>query len=106
MSRILWHSVAPWAPSGYGQQTKVFAPRIRDLGHHVAISAYWGLEGSVLNWGGMSVYPADERVWQPVPVPLGEPGEPGPRHHAHGRLGPRRQEAHRPAVGVLGARRP
>ena len=42
MARILWHSVAPWAGSGYGQQTRVFAPRVRDLGHHVAISAYLG----------------------------------------------------------------
>lgn len=59
MSRILWHSVAPWAGSGYGQQTRVFTPRLRDLGHHVAISAFWGLEGSILGWDGMTVYPSD-----------------------------------------------
>jgi hypothetical protein len=40
MSNILLHSNAPWAASGYGQQTKLFAPRLRDLGHHVAISAF------------------------------------------------------------------
>lgn len=59
MARILWHSNAPWSASGYGQQTAVFTPRIRDMGHHVAISAYWGLMGSILNWGGMTVYPGD-----------------------------------------------
>lgn len=59
--RILWHSVAPWAASGYGQQTKVNTPRIRELGHDLALSAYWGLAGSVLGWEGMDVYPADDR---------------------------------------------
>jgi glycosyltransferase involved in cell wall biosynthesis len=57
--RVLWHSVAPWASSGYGNQTETFTPRIRDLGHDVAISAYWGLEGDILHWNGMPVYPAD-----------------------------------------------
>lgn len=59
--RILWHSVAPWAPTGYGQQTAVFAPRIRDLGHDVALSAHWGLAGCVLGWEGMDVYPSDDQ---------------------------------------------
>lgn len=57
--RILFHSVAPWAASGYGNQTSVFAPRLRDMGHDVAISAYWGLEGDILHWDGMPVYPGD-----------------------------------------------
>jgi glycosyltransferase involved in cell wall biosynthesis len=61
MSNILLHSNAPWAASGYGQQTKLFAPRLRDLGHHVAISAFSGLSGSILGWDGMTVYPSDER---------------------------------------------
>lgn len=58
--RILFHSNAPWAASGYGTQTATFCPRIRDLGHHVAISAFWGLMGSTLEWDGMAVYPGDE----------------------------------------------
>lgn len=57
--RILWHSVAPWASSGYGNQTEVFVPRLRDLGHDMAISAYWGLEGRSIPWNGMQVFPAD-----------------------------------------------
>lgn len=49
------------AGTGYGQQTRIFAPRIRDLGHDVAISAYWGLGGSVIGWEGMTVFPGDEQ---------------------------------------------
>lgn len=55
---ILWHSVAPWVKTGYGIQTALFAPRIRDmLGHDVAIFAYAGLEISPLRMGGMLVLP-------------------------------------------------
>ncbi len=31
--RILWHSNAPFLKTGYGQQTAIWAPRLRDLGH-------------------------------------------------------------------------
>ena len=58
--RILWHSNAPWAPTGYGQQTALFAPRLRALGHDVAISAFYGLEGGILTWDGMRVFPTDD----------------------------------------------
>lgn len=55
--KLLWHSVGPWVGTGYGQQTATFAPRLRDLGHDVAISAYYGLNGSTLRWNGISCYP-------------------------------------------------
>ena len=58
--KILFHSNAPWAPTGYGSQTALFTPLIRDAGHDVAISAFWGLGGKMLEWDGMRVYPADE----------------------------------------------
>lgn len=61
--RILWHSNAPWAPSGYGQQTALFAPRIRDQGHDVACLAFWGLAGSPLEWEGLPVYPGGMNPW-------------------------------------------
>lgn len=47
-------------PTGYGQQTALFAPRIRDLGHDLAISAYAGIAGAMQAWEGIAVYPADE----------------------------------------------
>ncbi len=56
--RILWHSVAPWAGTGYGTQTGVFAPRIKALGHDLAISAYYGLQGAEMSWKGIKCYPA------------------------------------------------
>jgi glycosyltransferase involved in cell wall biosynthesis len=55
--KILFHSNAPWYPSGYGQQVALFAPR---LARHadVAISAFHGLQGGRLRWSGLDVYPA------------------------------------------------
>jgi FkbM family methyltransferase len=58
VTKILWHSVAPWVGSGYGSQTATFAPRIKALGHDLAISAYYGLMGAKLNWRGITCYPA------------------------------------------------
>jgi len=59
MSRILWIANAPWAPSGYGEQTALFLPRLRALGHDIAIAANFGLHGTMSNWEGFKVYPAD-----------------------------------------------
>jgi FkbM family methyltransferase len=61
--KLLWHSVAPWVGSGYGQQTATFAPRIKALGHDLAISAYYGLMGAKLNWRGITCYPAYARSY-------------------------------------------
>lgn len=55
--RILWVSNSPMASTGYGVQTRLFAPRIRDLGHDVSFLAFYGLEGGVLDWDGMRLYP-------------------------------------------------
>jgi FkbM family methyltransferase len=44
-------------PSGYGTQCALWAPRLAGLGHDVAISAYFGLRGSMLQWQGIPVYP-------------------------------------------------
>jgi glycosyltransferase involved in cell wall biosynthesis len=57
--RILWHSVAPWIPTGYGTQSALFAPRLKALGHDVAFSSFVGLEGKIGTWNDMTVYPAD-----------------------------------------------
>lgn len=50
--RILWASNAPYAPSGYGVQTKLVAPRIQGMGHEIAIACNWGLDSNVLTWPG------------------------------------------------------
>ncbi|MCR4339225.1 MAG: glycosyltransferase family 4 protein [Gemmatimonadaceae bacterium] len=81
--KILWHSNAPWTPSGYGQQTALFTPRIKALGHEVAISAFYGLEGSMLDWEGMRVYPTDNTRFGKAMLPyyVG--------HFANGEVDPR-----------------
>jgi glycosyltransferase involved in cell wall biosynthesis len=55
--KLSWFSNAPWAATGYGNQTRVFAPRIRDLGHEVSISAFYGLSGAPIYFDRMRVYP-------------------------------------------------
>lgn len=59
--RILLHSNAPWVPTGYGQQTGLFAKGFRDLGHEVAVSAFYGLSGTSLEWDGIPIFPAGAR---------------------------------------------
>ncbi|WAZ20172.1 glycosyltransferase family 4 protein [Streptomyces cinnabarinus] len=58
--KILWHSNAPWVPTGYGQQTALFAPRLAAMGHDVVVSAYYGLQGAALTWNGLRVWPGGE----------------------------------------------
>jgi glycosyltransferase involved in cell wall biosynthesis len=57
--KILWHSNSPKTCTGYGQQTAMFTPMIRDLGHEVAISCFYGLEGTMDSWQGMPCFPTD-----------------------------------------------
>jgi glycosyltransferase involved in cell wall biosynthesis len=56
--RILWYSNSPHAPSGYGNQTNLFVPRLKNrLDHEVAIAAFWGLEGCKVESDGITIYP-------------------------------------------------
>lgn len=55
--KILWHSVAPWVGTGYGQQTAINVPRLAAAGHDVAISAFYGLGGAELSWRGVRCLP-------------------------------------------------
>jgi glycosyltransferase involved in cell wall biosynthesis len=55
--KILWHSCAPWSPSGYGVQTALWIQQLRAMGHEVVVSAYWGLNGSATEWNGITVLP-------------------------------------------------
>jgi glycosyltransferase involved in cell wall biosynthesis len=55
--RILWHSNAPWSPSGYGRQVALFAPRLAAHAD-LAISAFHGLQGARIRWHDLDVYPA------------------------------------------------
>src|ERR1041385_1983337 len=61
--RLTLISNAPFAPTGYGNQTKLFAPRFQTLlGHQVAVICFWGLEAGILNYpdgggGSVTLYP-------------------------------------------------
>ncbi len=55
--KINWFSNAPWAATGYGTQTKLFPIRLKELGYDLSITAFYGLEGAVINWNGIQVYP-------------------------------------------------
>jgi FkbM family methyltransferase len=55
--RMTWLSNASWACTGYGNQTRLFMPRIKALGYDLAMIAFYGLEGRILNIGDIQVYP-------------------------------------------------
>jgi glycosyltransferase involved in cell wall biosynthesis len=57
--RILWHSNAPWVPSGYGTQTAIWTERLKRAGHDVAISSFYGLQGASFEWNGIPVFPGE-----------------------------------------------
>ena len=56
---ILWLSVAPFAPTGYGTQTAQATARLKAAGHNVAISVQAGLNWAQMEWDGIHLYPAD-----------------------------------------------
>lgn len=55
--KLLVHSNSPWSKTGYGTQTNQLATRLKAAGHDVAVSCYYGLQGSSLEWDGIMCYP-------------------------------------------------
>ena len=59
--KILWHSVAPFCPTGYGTQTAIFAPKIAALDQYdLAISSGFGLQGYHFKFQDVLVYPGED----------------------------------------------
>lgn len=56
MTKMLWHSNAPWTATGYGQQTALFAPLLAEH-YELFLSANYGLEGAPMPWMGLPVLP-------------------------------------------------
>lgn len=54
--RILWVGNAPWTPGGYGTQADLFVPRLRALGHDVAVLCNFGLAGTTMQLDGVTYY--------------------------------------------------
>jgi glycosyltransferase involved in cell wall biosynthesis len=46
---LLWHSNAPFCPSGYGAQTALFAPKLNER-YDLTVSCYWGLTDATMMW--------------------------------------------------------
>lgn len=56
--RVLWVSNGRRIPSGYGNQTHLFTPRIKNAGYELAIFAFCGQEGSPsVDADGIVTYP-------------------------------------------------
>lgn len=56
MDKLLWHSNAPHAGTGYAQQTALFLPRLAER-YEVGCSCFYGVEGGVIPWNGIPLYP-------------------------------------------------
>lgn len=54
--RIAVLSNAPWTNSGYGNQTKLILPYLKNLGHELSVQAYFGHAGSPINYNGITIY--------------------------------------------------
>lgn len=56
--KILWFSNSPFSSTGYGNQTKLVTPQLKQLGHDISILAFHGLHNytSSINWNGIPVF--------------------------------------------------
>lgn len=64
MTRFLWESNAPWAGTGYGQQTKHLLRALKQLGHDPQCFAFYGLHGGKIEYDGYEVWPnSDYNTW-------------------------------------------
>lgn len=61
--RLLWHSNAPWANTGYGVQTRLFTELLANGGHDVAVSSIYGLQGSMISLGKVDILPGGTDAW-------------------------------------------
>lgn len=55
--RVLFLSNSALVATGYGNQTALFVPRLIRAGHPVAVHGFYGVEGSMLNWNDVLMYP-------------------------------------------------
>jgi glycosyltransferase involved in cell wall biosynthesis len=61
--KILWHSNSLWTGTGYGVQSGLFAPRLKQLGHELIFAAFYGLQGSPLKNDDMLILPASKDAY-------------------------------------------
>ena len=56
--KLLWHSNHPAGGTGYSSETRLFVPRVAELGWDVVISCMTGLQGQPGMWEGFRCLPA------------------------------------------------
>ena len=71
--RILWVSNAPWAGTGYGQQSAQMLQRLKKEKYELAAVANYGLEAASTTWptasGDVKIYPRGYEVWSNDIIP-------------------------------------
>lgn len=60
---ILWHSNGPTYPTGYGNQTALFAPRIEKAGYEVVLSSFTDEGAPFINPLGLRTYPRYQHLY-------------------------------------------
>lgn len=61
--KILWHANSPLVQSGYGNQTDIVCRWLKQAGHEVIISGFYGHRSKVLNYEGMPILPSSAEQW-------------------------------------------
>ena len=54
---VTWASNAPYAATGYGTQTSQVCRRMLRDGHRVSVACNYGLEATMIEWEGITLYP-------------------------------------------------
>jgi len=56
LPKLLWHANSPLSPTGYGQQSGLFVPRLAEH-YNIAASANYGQDGYPIKWNGVPILP-------------------------------------------------
>lgn len=67
--KLLWHSNAPFSPTGYGQQCGLFTPHLAEH-YDLAISSFYGLNGARLRYGDIQILPGMEGDYGNLCLPM------------------------------------
>lgn len=58
--KIQFWTNSPYTNTGYGIQTRNVLPHLIEMGHSVSVVANYGLQGNVITWNGIPIYPLKE----------------------------------------------
>lgn len=61
--KLLWVSNSTWSNTGYGQQSAITLPLLREMGHDIAELPYYGYAGAKSEVNGHTIYPVLQSQW-------------------------------------------